>query len=60
MEERFPMNLQSFHHAPRWSLPASLLLALILTGCASTSLKSDEERTPVQAAPASVLDNDKK
>ena len=48
------MNLQSFHHAPRWSLPASLLLALILTGCASTSLKSGEERTPVQAAPASV------
>ncbi len=48
------MNLLSFHRAPRWSLPASVLLAGVLTGCASTSLKSDEERTPVLSAPTSV------
>ena len=48
------MNLLSFHRAPRWSLPGSVLLALVLTGCASTSLKSDEERTPVLSAPTSV------
>ena len=48
------MSCLSVHLAPRWSLPAGLLLALALSGCASTSLKSDEERTPAQATPTSV------